>query len=277
MKGLNISCYIIFPLFLIGTLITNAQKLPPVQTEGLRIPANIKIDGKAKEWGDKFQAYNKNTEVFYTIANDDDKLYLIIQAAKPIIINKILLGGITFTVSSSGKKNDKENVAITFPTFYNNARPNINLKSKPEPTKDTVKNKMQADSFMRVVNRELGNKTKIIEIAGVKSIADSVISIYNEEGFKAIASFDQQINYTSELVIPLKYLGVCTNKPAMFHYNIRLNGPTTHNATMQLSSNGRMYLVTESNGHAYAVMAAGQYSSYAFPTDFWGTYTLAGK
>ena len=57
----------------------NAQKLPNVQQASLRAPENVKVDGKPTEWGDKLQAYNKATDVFYTIANDYNNLYLIIQ------------------------------------------------------------------------------------------------------------------------------------------------------------------------------------------------------
>ncbi|HCN82336.1 MAG TPA: hypothetical protein DIT07_01770, partial [Sphingobacteriaceae bacterium] len=74
-------------LFLIGILYliiipvtTSAQKLPNIQEASLRAPAGIKVDGKATEWNNQFQAYNKATEIFYTISNDDDKLYLAVQA-----------------------------------------------------------------------------------------------------------------------------------------------------------------------------------------------------
>ncbi|MVN21538.1 hypothetical protein [Mucilaginibacter arboris] len=264
-------------LLLTVCFFANAQKLPNKQEVSLRAPAGIRIDGKATEWGNKFQAYNHATEIFYTIANDDGNIYLVVKAIKPDIINKILLGGITFTVSSSGKKNDKEGVAVTFPTFYKNKRPYINLKNRPELTKDTMMNKMQADSFMRVVNKELTDKSKEIEIEGVKSIPDSVISIYNAEGFKAIALFDKQINYTSELAIPIKYLGLSIDKPIMFKYNIKLNGATANGARMKLTNNGKYIIVTRGNDAAYAIPSSPEYMSYSSSTDLSGEYTLAKK
>jgi len=106
MKKLNI---IIIKLlfFSLSTLILfngYAQKLPNKQEASLRAPANIKIDGQATEWNNKYQAYNNATEVFYTIANDDDNLYLIIHARKSRIIEKMMEGGISFTVSPTNKK-----------------------------------------------------------------------------------------------------------------------------------------------------------------------------
>ena len=47
---------------------------------------NLKIDGKANEWGESFAASNKRTSLLYSLANDDKNLYLVIKA--PVIINK---------------------------------------------------------------------------------------------------------------------------------------------------------------------------------------------
>lgn len=82
-------------LFLIMIVAANAQKLPDIQKSGLRAPANLRIDGKATEWNNKFQAFNKNIDVFYTISNDDDNLYLAIQAIDIKTIYKIFNGGIS--------------------------------------------------------------------------------------------------------------------------------------------------------------------------------------
>jgi len=53
----------------------------------------VRIDGKITEWGN-FQAYNPATEISYTMANDNDKLYLVCSATQPEVIQKIIEGGI---------------------------------------------------------------------------------------------------------------------------------------------------------------------------------------
>jgi hypothetical protein len=58
----------------------NAQKLPQVQQVSLRAPANIRADGKNKEWGTQLQAFNNATGIFYSMANDDENLYLVIYS-----------------------------------------------------------------------------------------------------------------------------------------------------------------------------------------------------
>src|SRR5476649_2012908 len=106
----------IFSILLFGCSFLNAvaQKLPNVQTASVRAPANIKIDGKTTEWNNTFQAYNHATDIFYTVSNDDAKLYLTIQASDKLVINKIMSGGITFTIQKSGKKTDKDGISITY-------------------------------------------------------------------------------------------------------------------------------------------------------------------
>src|SRR4051812_43417870 len=91
-------------------------KLPNIQTKSIRTPADLKIDGKSLEWNDQFQAYNRATSVFYTMANNDDVLYLIIKASDPDVINKIVDRGVTLTIKRS--KKDKDNMSFMYPVTY---------------------------------------------------------------------------------------------------------------------------------------------------------------
>jgi len=84
-------------LLLISLFNLNAQKLPKIQEESLRAPNDIKIDGTFSEWNGKFKAYNTNTQIFYTIANNDSLLFLTMRATDQLIIRKIIAGRITIT------------------------------------------------------------------------------------------------------------------------------------------------------------------------------------
>src|SRR4051812_6120351 len=88
---------------LFGALHLQAQKLPNVQEAALRAPATIKIDGRLNEWKDSLQAYNKATQVYYTVSNDDENLYLAVKADEPRVITKIIDVGITFMINKAGK------------------------------------------------------------------------------------------------------------------------------------------------------------------------------
>jgi len=266
---MKIKIRVLIPLCLC-TATLFAQKLPKIQEASLRIPDNVKIDGKSTEWDNKFQAYNNSTDIFYTIANDDEKLYLIIQATDPIIIRKIIAGGITLTINSTGDKKDK-GVAITYPIFEKKNWPIINWKNKPKVTNKTTDNGKLLDSFMYAGNKQLADKSKEIKVFGIKGL-DTLISVYNEDGIRAASLFDHQIAYTYELAVPLKYLALSGDDQNKFSYNIRVNGSESiEGATVKHIEGGT--LVTGGNGSISAVDA--QYM--LDPTDFTGSYILAKK
>ena len=285
------------------SLSTSAQKLPNIQEASLRAPAVIKVDGKATEWNNQFQAYNKATEIFYTLSNDNDKLYLTIQATDPDIVNKIISKGITLTINGTGKMKDQEGLAITFP-FLNKADfppfgPYIDDKTDPI-----------------AMNTQMTGKVKDIKITGVKGIKDT-ISIYNQEGIKTITLFNEEKALTYELAMPLKYLGLSANEQKPFTYNIKLNGlnpggdagavsaaiNTQRKSTSRgiatlysrntpnLQGNGSMHVYGDKGDkHDFSISRqvdvkdgtftimgqnADRIVNLIIPTDFWGEYTLA--
>jgi len=199
------------------------QKLASKQQLGIWIPGDSKIDGKATEWNNKFQAYNKSIEAFYTIANDDKNLYLIVKAADQLVIRKIIAGSITFSVSPDEHKKSKDVVAITYPVFDADNLPNVNLKNQPASSKDAAVSRLQLDSFMRVANQQVVDKSKKIKITGSAALEDTLVSVYNQQGIKVVSHFDNKIAYTCEWMIPFKYLGISSNQ-GKFYYNIKLNG-----------------------------------------------------
>jgi len=254
-----------------------AQKLPNVQTASVRAPANIKVDGKATEWGDKLQAYNKATGIFYNMANDDDNIYLVVQAANQEIIHKIVAGGIVLSVNTSAKSLDKGTATITFPA-YGDKLSNMFfvVKDKPKATADTGKNKMQLDSFFKAKNLSLTQHLKLIKQTGIKVLPDSLISVYNEDGIKAAAYLDHNYVYSYELAIPLKYLNISVNGPAKFYYNVKLNG-SAYYAVKVIELREGIFSILGADGKYYGYGADPAGTALLFPTDFWGEYTLAKK
>lgn len=249
-------------IFLLSTIsiMANAQKLPNTQQTSVLTPANIKIDGKATEWGDKFQAYNKATGIYYTLCNDDANLYLTIQATIPDVIKKILNGGITLTISKAGKKDDKGAPSITYPVSAAGNKVSINLRNKPTGN--------GADSLMNIKNKEMSTKYKTIRTSGIKEL-DTIISVYNTENMKVAERFDNNLYYTYELAVPLKYLEIMKDNPVKFAYHIKINEVEQSGITMlnQNSTDGRQRLMAIRVGPNAVV---GQPA-----TDFWAEYTLA--
>ncbi|MEO8885078.1 MAG: hypothetical protein ABI367_03385 [Mucilaginibacter sp.] len=263
-------------LFCAIALYTNAQKLPNKQEISLRAPANIKIDGKVDEWDNKFQAYNNANRVFYTIANDDDNLYIIIKATDLYSISKIGIGGIIFTISNLTDKKLREkavdNITIQFPVI------NINKSTLFESTirqyqdlkTDAVTNKKEIEGLIESGNKRIADMFKDIKVTGIKTI-DELIPVSNTNSIQAAGGFDKQMNYINEIAIPLKYLNSVITNGQQFSYNIKLKGAPTPEDWLRINKFPPPQAERNDGDvdHDYKYRDA--------PTDFWGEYTLAKK
>ena len=261
-------------LLLFTAVTVNAQKLPTIQQVSLRAPADVKVDGKPAEWGSQLQAYNHAVDVFYTIANDNDNIYLVIQATDPSVIHKINSGRISFTISKSGKKNDGQSIVISYPVSDKKDKPGLMLKDKPEIVPGSAASIKKADSFMYANNKRMTDRAKMIKVTGITGM-DTLISVYNEDGIKAAALFNNKMVYTCEIAVALKLLGLAANDGAKFSYNIMIN-------PVQMDDIPGVEITRAPNGEITAINVR---KSDAFPgsvnmtaaTDFWGEYTLARK
>lgn len=278
--------------------IANAQKLPQIQDVSVRAPDNVKIDGKLNEWPNPYlnasktdgylNAYNSTNRIYYTIANDDNNLYIVMRGLGTRVVMKSLSGGFTITISHAVEKKLRakavDNVVVTFPIPVDDKtinkvlapiRGGFNYYNEEEVYPAGYPFTKQLDSIQAISNAIVTPIIKEIKITGVKEIPDSVISVYNDLGIKASMQFTwRQPVY--ELAIPLKYLKMDINNPEKFSYNIKLNlraeehrshavedfpppmvGGMGMNMVMGTPDPGTMYMMA--------------------PTDFWGVYTLAKK
>lgn len=295
MQTLNILKNTAAVLFLTGSaLIANAQKMVTVQEAGIAPPANVKADGKLTEWNDTFQAYNKSTLVYYTLANDANNLYLAIKCSSQLASAKIIAGGITLLVNPAGKKSEKDAASITFPTA--NVSNAYNLLSTIKPV--GASGGMTADDSLEIkgLQKKAIAAAKEIKVSGVKDISQPTVSIYNDHGIKAGLNYDAKGNLTYELAVPLKYLNLTDGTP--FAYSIKVNGIQTNNQPTAPSLGGvggggisalnpdntKIQTVvfaptsavnSSSGGARQQSSLADDMQSMSFPTDFWGKYTLA--
>ncbi|QKJ30293.1 hypothetical protein HQ865_11140 [Mucilaginibacter mali] len=212
----------------------DCQKLPNIQPSGLRAPANLKIDGKATEWGNQLQAYNKSTNVYYTIANDDKNLYLIAQVAEPRTIEKLLVSGISFIINKDDKGQDK--VTITYPlvkwdfshAILVNAGDKAKWSGNPNPGSMFVETLTRTDSTVTLANQAFSDRAKSIEVSGISGVEGSSISIYNEQNIRVAGHFDNKGVFTYELSVPLQLLEKSVSGSKPFKYQIRLNSYADH-------------------------------------------------
>jgi hypothetical protein len=264
--------FILIALFIVCGAAGYAQKLPNKQEASIWAPTNLEIDGRPREWNDKFQAYNHSTEIYYTIANDDKNIYLTVQAVSPRIIEKIISGGVTLLIKPLTGKNDIEVIYPILPiaighTIIRNsggmtsAHPPI--PGAPTYLTDTLykPSLLPSDSLKGVANLQLIQNANTIGVKGIGEIEDSEISIYNENGIKAASAFDHSGAYTLELALPLKYITIPSDGSRKLKYTIRVN------TRMQ---KGKHFTIVYSRG-------GDEDADLDTTTDFSGEYTLAKK
>lgn len=243
-----------------------SQALPNKQSLSLRAPSNVKIDGKPLEWDGHFQAYNHSAEIYYTISNDDENLYLTIQATNADIINKIHQGGVTFNIKDKSPRTNS-GVSITYPVIQEDLY--FRLRRKKDAIDDTAAK--AADSLMQHNNALIDKYCKLIKLSGVFK-QDTTISIYNTAGIKARGQFDAKKTYTCEFSISLKRLNADMMAATKLVYTVTLNGGKPASFTVLKATPGNESLVAQMVDKAN--LSSSQQSA---PTYFTSEYTLTVK
>jgi len=242
-------------------LATRAQKLPSVQTSSVIAPNNIKIDGSPMEWTGGFQAYNGATEIYYTIANDNECLYLVVQATDDGIIQKIVAGGITLTLRSADKKSTVMPATISYPIVPAVYSQGVSYKLRT--------NKILSAAQLQALNTQISGHIKEIPITGARGIADSSVSVYNDLGIKAAGLIDKQKIYTCEIALPLKYIQQVFDASGSCRYRLQVNGLDTSGKDGIIVIGGKAVNASDEpvdHGASYFLTS---------PTYLQGVYTLA--
>jgi hypothetical protein len=241
-----------------------AKKLKDVQLGSMRPPSPIKIDGKLNEWGNNFQAYNRNTRILYILSNDDKNIYLVAKSNDFTTTAKIIAGGITLTINTDGKKKNKDGYSVTFPVIEHPERLAGGMSNRFEN-----RNAGADTELMRAVHQRTIIAAKQIKVLGIKSIPDTIISIYNEHGIKTAINFDGA-DLTFEMAIPLKLINLSTADSKEFAYNITLSG-------FQMEGRGPGGGDGGGGSRGGGGKNALDFLDLVSPSDFWGKYTLAKK
>jgi hypothetical protein len=198
-----------------------AAKAQNVQAGSVWAPANIKVDGKLTEWSNSLEANNKTVNFSYTIANDDKNLYLAVKSIDQQSTNKILAGGVDFTINTEDKKKDKDAFVLVFPVINRAANRGAGQGRQrgaggpPGPPDSATIAAQRAQAIASI---------KEIKLRGFKDIPDSVISIYNEYSIKAAVAYDSNGSLVYEIAVPLSQLGLSVDKAKEIAYNLKVNG-----------------------------------------------------
>jgi len=271
----------LFLIIMLGICISaEAQKIDDVQNGRVRAKSPVRIDGKLTEWGDTLKAYNKSTKLWYTLANDDKNIYLVIKSTNQANNNKILASGISLAINTADKKKDKEAFIITYPVIAS-----IGGRGAGRGRRGVGQQQDAPDSAAIADQQKTTLATaKEISAIGFKDITDTLISIYNEYSIKAAANFDAKGNFIYELSVPLSLLGITADGKTEISYNIKVNGQQAmgnfmriNGGSLTISGNGAGGGGFNNNG---AAAFGGKHDSssndISVPDDFWGRYILVG-
>jgi hypothetical protein len=265
------------------SLTANAQKANELQEVSILAPHAVKIDGKNFEWKDADFSVNKRTSISYIMSNDDKNLYLVIKSTDIPNNSKIMAGGITLSVNPDGKKKEKESITLTYPVIHRTGRgPGGGGMRRVGGFGGGggQQNVKQRDSMMAAMQKTQLAQAKEIKIKGFKNTTDTLISIYNEYSIKTFANIDKDNSFFYELQIPLDALGISSDVPKEFAYNIKLNGLQLPGLDGGFGGGGRGGFGGGGGGRGPGGGggrgAGGGFDFQALisPTDFWGKYTI---
>ena len=108
-------------LSILSTTSLYAQKAPNTQSQSIWAK-QVKLDGKLDDWGKELAAYNKENDLWYSMANDDKFLYLAIKKDK-FPGKAYARGGIKLFISTKETKITKGLPAVTFPVPIIDGKP----------------------------------------------------------------------------------------------------------------------------------------------------------
>ncbi|MES2827060.1 MAG: hypothetical protein V4687_02855 [Bacteroidota bacterium] len=260
----------VLAFFLLSSVFCFSQKLPKVQQGSMRAPSDIVVDGVDKEWNNTFRAFNAKMNVFYTIANDDANLYLILKIKDRRAIHKALFGGIELMVSDKASFPAVGAVSFTYPSYTSSYSPwDLSFGDFPSNNSDVVKYKFQVDSFHVAVNKQLSNRIKLIGLKDGRLPLDTAVSIYNSHPVTIKSKFDRELAYFVEFAIPRASLPE-TDK---IHYKIILSGASANKAKVDIDDTRRRIFVTGKNVPNTSLPLNDEYLDFSFPTYFSGIYS----
>jgi hypothetical protein len=177
-------------------------------------PANVVIDGNLNEWGDSLRYLNDEKKIPFTLANDQENLYIAIRINDRLDQARIINAGVTLSMDPKGKK--KETFTMTFPLSDPGSKPQFGFH------KDDNGELTQQDRDE--LARERLTTLRNIKVTGFKDIEYDMITTSNTYGIKAAIDYDADGNLVYEAAIPLKFFHVDNPSKNEWAFNFKING-----------------------------------------------------
>jgi len=181
-------------------------------------PANVKVDGELKDWGDSLRYYNEEKKLNYTLANDKDNLYMAIRVNDRLEQARILGAGLTLSINTKGSK--KATYSLTFPVAQPglDGKPAIAMQPPHAQAADKVTQE-DRDQLLRARLTTLRN----IKVSGFPDIEGDMITTTNTYGIRVAINYDADGYLVYEAAIPLKFFGQYKADKDEWAFNFKIN------------------------------------------------------
>lgn len=151
------------------------------------VPVNA--DGKANEWSVPLSYYDGESKLQYSFSNDRNNIYACIKVSDPQAQMKILYGGMTFAIDTTGK--NKKQISIDYP--IGNAE-NISKEEQSPNYRPDVSS----------LKRFFSDQPSQMLLTGFKSPLGGLTSTRDSSGLNVSVSWDSVNTMVYEAVIPFK-------------------------------------------------------------------------
>lgn len=242
MIQLNNKLHWLFILLILAILVNTskalAQKNKKHLVQSIKATASVSIDAKLNEWNLADFQHNKASQLAFLIANNDSTLFLVVKSDKVADTKRLIAGGLSFSVNTSGQEKVKE--TLIFPLLKRNNRSATSTISKKP-----------ADPAQRL-KEELAGLNEI-GVYGFDQILDGKIALNNDYGIRAAAGLNEEGLLICEYALPMKLLQSNGAKSDIFACQIRVNGLTlagnsTNNRIQTIGRGGFPILSSTVNG-----------------------------
>lgn len=208
-------------LILLSVIHTVKAQSAPGTGKLSRPPAQVIVDGDLKDWGDSLRYYNEEKKLYYTLANDQENLYLAVRFNDRTEQERVVRAGLTLGINTKGKKKDV--YSITFPVA--DASSMEDMKSRMSEMQDQMANG-PGPADREEMRRARLTKLRNIKVTGFKDVENEIITTSNTYGFKTALDYDADGNLVYEAAIPLKFFDANDIAKSEWAFDIKINGLT---------------------------------------------------
>jgi len=157
----------------------------------------LKADGSAEDWSLPLKNFDSGNNMYYSLSNDLDNLYIRVKTRDNLTQMRILSSGIQFWLDTSGK--NKEQIGLQFP-----------ITLKPHKRTATVNRENRDSSIIRKpadlasLKNKFLNDDKRMHVEGFKPPVGGILPVPNDFGIAMNIDWDSTGAMIYEASIPFR-------------------------------------------------------------------------